>query len=66
MRLNTADAGNDDDIMHPKSVFVKGRSQPMEEHCSEKLWDQVRACPELGEGMPSASRAVAPQCKHHS
>ena len=38
----------------------------MEEHRPKKFLDQVRACPELGEGMPSASRAVAGQCKHDS
>ncbi len=39
----------------------------MEEHRPEKLLDQVRACPAEGaEGMPSASRAVAGQCKHYS
>jgi len=43
----------------------------MEEHLPMKLLDQVRACPEPsrgepGEGMPSASRAVAGQCKHYS
>jgi hypothetical protein len=37
----------------------------MEEHRSEKRLDQICACPELGEGMPSASRAVAHQCKHY-
>jgi hypothetical protein len=52
--------------MHPESVFVKRRSQPVEEHRSEKLLDQIHACPELGEGMPSASRAVASPCKHYS
>lgn len=30
----------------------------MEEHRPKKLLDQVRACPELAEGMPSASNAI--------
>jgi len=38
----------------------------MEEHRSEKLLDQIRACPEPGERMPSASHAVAHRCKHYS
>jgi hypothetical protein len=39
----------------------------MGEHRPKKLLDQIRAYPELGEGAPSASRAVAPpQCKNNS
>jgi hypothetical protein len=38
----------------------------MEEPRPKKLLDQVRACPELAEGMPFASRGVAGQCKHYS
>jgi len=30
----------------------------MEEHRPKKLLDQVRACPELAEGMPSASNTT--------
>jgi hypothetical protein len=30
----------------------------MEEHRPKKLLDQVRACPELAEGMPSASNTI--------
>jgi hypothetical protein len=30
----------------------------MEEHRPKKLLDQVRACPELGTGMPSASNTI--------
>ena len=41
-------------FMHLKSFSVKRRSQLMEEHRPKKLLDQVRACPELAEGMPSA------------
>ena len=33
---------NDNDIMVPKSLFVKRRSQPMEEHRPKKRLDQVR------------------------
>jgi hypothetical protein len=36
------------------------------EPTEKKPLDQVRACPELAEGTPSASRAVAGQCKHYS
>jgi len=32
---------DDDDIVHPKSFSVKRSSQPMEEHRSKKLLDQV-------------------------
>jgi hypothetical protein len=38
----------------------------MEEPRPKKLLDQVRACPELTEGMPYAIRAAAGQCKHDS
>jgi len=44
--------------MRQKFFFVKRRNQPMEEHRPKKLLDQVRACPELGEGMPSASNTI--------
>lgn len=36
------------------------------EPTDNKLLDQVRACRELVEGTPSASRAFAGQCKHYS
>jgi hypothetical protein len=45
-------------ILLPKPFFVKQRSQPMEEHHPKKLWDQVRVCPELSEGMPSPSNTT--------
>jgi hypothetical protein len=41
-------------------------SQPVEVDRPKKLLDQIRAYPEPAEGTPSASRAVAPQCKHYS
>ena len=45
-------------IMHPESFLVKRRNQPMEGHGCKKLLDQVRACPEFAEGMPSASNTI--------
>ena len=32
----------------------------------KKLLDQVRACPELGDGMQFGSRTVAGQRKHYT
>ena len=49
---------DDAHIMHPESFFVKERNQPIEEHRPKKLLEQIRACPELAEGMPSASNTI--------
>jgi hypothetical protein len=50
---------DDDDIILPKSLFVKRRSQPTEETRPGRPSEPVRACAELAEGMPSAPRVVA-------
>ena len=45
-------------IVHPLSLLVNRRNQPSGERRPNKLLGQVRACPELTQGMASASNTI--------
>ena len=52
--------------MHPESLSVKWKSQPMEEHRPKKLWNQVRASPELAEGLIIMAQAALVVVDEHA